>query len=117
MVGRISKRTVDALTSTRSNVLLWDAQLPRFGLKVTLAGAKVYVVQYRVGRRLRRYTIGRHGAPWTPDTARKEALRLLALVEAGNDPVETKQSRRTASTIRDLAGRFLSEHVEAKCKA
>ena len=30
--------------------------------------------------------IGRHGAPWTPDTARNEARRLLGIVANGFDP-------------------------------
>lgn len=31
-------------------------------------------------------SIGRHGSPWTPDTARTEAKRLLGLVAGGKDP-------------------------------
>jgi hypothetical protein len=32
------------------------------------------------------HSIGRHGAPWTPDTARKEAQRLLGILVTGIDP-------------------------------
>jgi integrase len=108
MVGAITKRAVDALTP---GTLLWDRELPRFGVKVTATGARVYVVQYRIGRRLRRYTIGRHGAPWTPDLARKEALQLLALVASGIDPAAAKLAGRTAPTVRELAERVLREHL------
>ena len=31
-------------------------------------------------------SIGRHGSPWTPDTARSEALRLLGTLVGGGDP-------------------------------
>ena len=31
-------------------------------------------------------SIGRHGSPWTPDTARNEALRLLGTLVGGGDP-------------------------------
>jgi integrase len=111
VVGAVTKRAVDALTPARANTLLWDRELSRFGVKVTPAGAKSYVVQYRIGRRLRRYTIGRHGAPWTPDLARKEALRLLALVARGIDPAAAKLAGRTAPTVRNLAERVLTEHL------
>jgi integrase len=111
MVGSITKRAVDALKPGATTRLLWDEELPRFGVKCTPAGAKVYVVQYRMGRRLRRYTIGRHGAPWTPDLARKEALRLLALVASGIDPAAAKLTGRTAPTVRDLAERVRTEHL------
>lgn len=113
-IAAITKRAVDALTPISKSTgpgFLWDRDLPRFGVKVTPTGAKIYIVQYRVGRRLRRYTIGRHGAPWTPDLARKEALRLLVLVASGIDPAAVKQAGRTAPTVRELAARVLAEHL------
>ncbi len=62
--GRISKRSADALKPGERNKLLWDTALPGFGLKVTPAGGRTYLVQYRVGGRkgrTRRVTIGKHG--------------------------------------------------------
>ena len=84
-VTRISKRTVDAAEcpAGKRNVCLWDATVKGFGLVVTSNGARTYVLQYRLGGRhatTRRYTIGRHGSPWTPDTARERALDILQLV-------------------------------------
>ncbi len=73
--------------------------------------------------RLRRFTIGRHGAPWTPDTARDEARRLLGEVVRGVDPSAEKRDRRGADTVADLcdayladaeAGRLLTRRGEAK---
>jgi len=42
----------------------------------------------------RRSTIGQHGSPWTPTTARKEGERLAVLVAQGVDPVEKEAKRR-----------------------
>jgi integrase len=108
---KITKRVVDGL---EPGAFAWDRG---FGVKATDGGTKVYVVSYRIGRRKRRYTIGKHGAPWTPDAARKEAHRLLTLVGAGIDPMEAKTAGRTQLTVRELAERFLTEHVDAKRKA
>ena len=107
---KITKRVVDAL---EPGAFVWDRG---FGVKATDGGGKVYVVSYRIGRRKRRFTIGRHGSPWTPDTARREASRLLTLVGSGIDPMEAKTASRKALTVRELAERFLIEHVEAKRK-
>jgi integrase len=107
---KITKQVVDDL---KPGTFVWDRG---FGVKATETGSKVYVVSYRIGRRKRRYTIGRHGAPWTPDTARREALRLLTLAGSGVDPMEMKAAGRKAPTMRELAERFLAEHVEVKCK-
>jgi integrase len=71
-----------------------------------------------VGRRSpqRKLTIGRHGSPWTPDTARTEAKRLLGIVASGGDPAAVKTQRRKALTMADLSHRFIDEHVKARRK-
>lgn len=103
-VARITKRSVDMLTPEGSDVFLWDERLRGFGLRLTPKGSKSYVVQYRMGGReapTRRYTIGNHGSPWTPETARQEAERILILVRQGTDPVDAKNERRRQAV--DLA--------------
>ena len=56
----------------------WDSSLPGFGARRQNSEAVVYVLFYRTREGRQRWlTIGRHGAPWTPDTAREEAKRLL----------------------------------------
>jgi hypothetical protein len=120
MQARITKRTVDAAKPGPRDSFLWDAEVKGFGLKVTPAGRKVYIVQYRPGggrsAPVRRYTIGLHGAPWTPEQARHEAGKLLAKVKQGGDPAAIRQADRKAETVAELADRFMREHVEARRK-
>jgi integrase len=59
--------------------------------------------------RQRRYTIGRHGAPWTPDMARDEAKRALAEVTRGLDPSENKAAKRGAPDMADLCDRYWAD--------
>jgi hypothetical protein len=111
--GKISKRSVDALKPGERDSYLWDSELAGFGLKVTPAGRKVYLVQYRLGGRkgrTRRVTIGKHGTV-TPDKAREAAKRLLGQVADGQDPAESKTQDRKAPTVADVADRYLKEHV------
>jgi hypothetical protein len=70
----------------------------------------------RIAGRQRWITIGRHGSPWTPETARREALRLLGLRAVGKDPATERDRQKGAFTIADLADRFLAEHVAHRCK-
>ena len=112
MKTRITKRAVDATSAGERDGFLWDTALAGFGLKVTPAGKNVYVLQYRANGRVRRYTIGTHGSPWTPEQARAEAKRLLGEVAAGADPAERKGERRKSPTVNDVCDRYLSEHVE-----
>ncbi len=102
--GRITKRNVDSLESGAGDVFLWDEDLRGFGLRLTPKGSRSYVLQYRMGGReapTRRYTIGSHGSPWTPETARKEAERVLIMVRQGIDPVDAKKEQRRQAV--DLA--------------
>lgn len=115
--GKITKRTLDALQSGAVIGFLWDDELKGFGLKITAGGSASYVIQYRMGGReakTRRYTIGSHGSPWTPFTAREEATRLLRLVAQGIDPVESDKQRRREAV--DLAFSNYADRFAADCK-
>jgi integrase len=90
----ISKRTVDATQPDSRDTFFWDDEVKGFGLKVTPAGGKIYVFQYRIARPghaastpARRYTIGKHGN-LTPEQARSRAKELALLVATGIDPRE-----------------------------
>jgi hypothetical protein len=123
MREKITKRSVDALRPALdgSEAVIWDTEVKGFGIRAQRGGSKSYIVHYRAGfgrgAPLRKVTIGRHGAPWTPETARKEARRLLGLVEGGADPAAAKIARNEAPTVADLVERFFIEHVQAKRKA
>ena len=115
--GKITKRTLDALQAGAVTGFLWDDELKGFGLKISASGSASYVVQYRMGGReakTRRYTIGGHGSPWTPFTAREEATRLLRLVDQGIDPVESDKQRRREAV--DLAFSNYADRFAASCK-
>ena len=78
--SKLTKRTIDALRPTSARYTVWDTDVSGFGLRVTPKGEQSYVIKYRLSGQQRWYTIGRHGSPWTPELARKEALRLLVLL-------------------------------------
>ena len=125
----ISKRTVDAAKPGAADYFVWDAGgndvIKGFGLKVTPAGSKVYVYQYRVARPgeadrtpAKRYTLGKHGN-LTPDQARKRAKELAALVDQGIDPrrqeldviAEQDEADRLAAEGARLEGELAFEKV------
>jgi integrase len=114
MKAKITKRTVDAVTPAKRDTFIWDTELKGFGLKVTPANNRVYILQYRMSGPTRRYTIGRHGSPWTPDSARHEATRLLGLIAAGNDPAASKADDKIAPTVAQLCDLYLVEGAATK---
>jgi integrase len=116
--GRVTKRSVDAAEARKTDSYVWDQDLPGFGLKVTPAGRKVYLVQYRLGGRkgrTRRYTIGQHGE-LTPTGARVEARRLLGEIAAGRDPAAERDKTRADKSLGTVLDQFMAEHVRPKLK-
>ena len=96
---------------------VWDATVPGLGARRQTGPAVSYFLKYRNSDgRQRWHSIGRHGAPWTPETARAEARRLLGAVAAGVDPTAERTARKEAPTVAELAARFLAEHVDPKRK-
>jgi integrase len=105
---RIGLREVRAL---KPNTEIWDAGLPGFGARRQRSEAVAYVVLYRTAEgRMRRFTIGRHGAPWTPDTARAKALAVLAEAQVeGGDPAADKQAKRRAENVTELCDAYWAD--------
>ncbi len=109
---KITKRLVDDTSAAEQTLFCWDTVLSGFGLKVTPAGKKLYIVQFRPfgGRKstTKRISLGEHGR-LTPDEARKRAKRILGAVADGRDPSEELGQRKRAPTVADIAPQFLDE--------
>ena len=90
--------------------IVWDTAVPGFGARRQRGAAVAYFLKYRTrGGRQRWHTIGRHGAPWTPDGARQEARRILGEVVQGGDPAAEKHAARKALTVAELCDVYLAD--------
>lgn len=127
--GAISKRSVDALEKTGKTHYLWDNNPIGFGVRVTPAGIKSYIFQFRMGGRgspVRREIIGRT-EKIAPDKARSRAHELAHMARTGTDPIEKKKADRRAHvetklTATELAfdaycQRYLDERVKPEALA
>jgi integrase len=105
-MGQIGKRDIAAL---QPGQVIWDGAISGFGARRQV-GAVSYMLIYRTAEgRQRWHTIGRHGSPWTPDTARREAKRLLGSVAGGIDPAALKQAKRSAQSVAELCDLYLAD--------
>lgn len=107
-MAKLTKRVVDAAESRPSDYVIWDDELPGFGLRVFASGKRSYVIQYRQGGRSRRFTIGLHGI-WTPERARQEAKTQLGRVAQGEDPAEEKQIDHKSLSVKELCDLYLAD--------
>ena len=81
-----------------------------FGLRITAAGGKAFILSYSVDGRQRRKTIGAWPT-WTLDAARAEATDLVRGIDKGHDPLEEKRRRKADPTMADLAAEWLDNHA------
>jgi len=110
-VAKISKRTVDAVAvpPEGGENRLWDNELKGYFLRVYPTGRRVYAIKYRVGRLQRIYTLGVHGSPLTPDSARIAAQDAFENIRHGLDPATAKKAARDALCVADLIDKYLAE--------
>ena len=101
---RVGLREVRAL---QPGQIVWDTVVPGFGARRQKGPAVAYVLFYRTAEGRQRWqTIGRHGAPWTPDAARDQARRILGETVQGADPAAEKQAKRKAETVAELCDAY-----------
>jgi integrase len=110
MAAELNKTTVDALACPpgRRDMLVFDAKLPGFAIRVTETGTKTFILQYKRGGRTRRIVIGRYGIV-TPTQARNKALELLGELAKGVDPL----AAREAAIAAEGAAKAAQERIEA----
>jgi integrase len=114
MPERLTDKFVKALPApTTGNKLHYDAEVKGFAVRVTAAGARAFVLNYRAGGRERRYTIGSF-PDWSAAAARKEAGELKKLVDRGQDPMGERHDERAAPTVGDLIDRFAADYLPKK---
>lgn len=97
---------VEGLAPDGRDQTIWDTGCPRLGLRITPAGRKLYVVQYRakpapgVPSTSRKVTIGEHdGTLWNVTKARAQARKVLGAVDAGGDPVADRLAKAEADKL------------------
>jgi integrase len=113
MAHRLSDGLVRRLTPpAHGNTITYDTEVSGFGIRVTAASARSFVLNYRrkADGLERRYTIGQWPA-WSVSGARVEAKRLRRAIDGGADPIGEDRAMRDAPTVADLAERFEREHI------
>lgn len=101
------------LPAGKSEAIHFDDDLPGFGLRLREGGGRTWIVQYRFGRKQRRFTLGKVEVLGA-ERARQSARDTLAKVQLGTDPQATKvEARVTAGmTLGSEIERYLEQFAQ-----
>jgi integrase len=113
---KLTKSAVDAAQPQAEAVELRDTLVPGFLCKITPAGRKVFMLQYRTNAGERRKpALGLYGE-LTVEQARSLAQEWLAQVRRGGDPGAEKADARQAPTVADLCKKFMEDYSKKRNK-
>jgi integrase len=108
---RIGVREVENAAPEAKERILWDTELKGFGLKITPAGNKSFILRYRTSDHVpRKPKIGDYPS-MRPAEARKIAERWMIVIKGGGDPSGERKAQRTArgqGTVAELFEDYLA---------
>jgi len=113
---KLTQSAVDAAHPQAQAVELRDTLVPGFLCKISPAGRKVFMLQYRTNAGERRKpAFGQYGE-LTVEQARSLAQEWLAQVRRGGDPAAAKATARKAPTVKELCGKFMEVYSKQRNK-
>lgn len=113
---KLTKSAVDAAKPQAQAVELRDTVVPGFLCKITPAGRKVFMLQYRTNAGERRKpALGQYGE-LTVEQARVMAQEWLAEVRRGGDPSTAKAAARKAQTMKEYCHTFMEDYSKQRNK-
>lgn len=107
--------TLAVVAKLKPGETVWDTDVKGFGVRYR-ASTISYVFKKRIGGKQTWVTIGRHGSPWTPETARRKALSFASDALEGINPNDTRKAEAAKLSFADVSRTFLDQHTK-KIKA
>jgi integrase len=117
---KLNEGVVEALKEPKSGnhvyyfpeAVIQGSKVPRgFGVRVTSAGARSFVLNYRCAHVERRYTIGQW-PDWSVLNAVREARSLRKQVDRGEDPIAARRKNEAQSTGKDTVKAICEEYLK-----
>lgn len=112
MAAKLTDAIVKALPAPATgSKITWDETVKGFGCRVTAAGARSFVLNYRTrAGQGRRFTIGSF-PDWKTNAARAEAAEWKKRIDRGEDPLAELEAERTAPTVAGMLDRYAEERL------
>ena len=120
--GNLSEETIKRLRAPAkgnsityfAGAIIQGAKAPRgFGVRVTAAGARAFILNYRLRGREHRFTIGAW-PDWSALKAVREARNLRQRVDRGEDPLKDRAPTPTMKSVSSVIDDFMTRYVRNK---
>jgi integrase len=117
--GKLSEETVKRLpvpdkgnrVSYFAGATIQGAKAPRgFGVRVTAAGARAFILNYRLRGREHRFTIGAW-PDWSALKAVREARNLRQRIDRGENPIADRIPSPATASVASLLDEFVARYV------
>ena len=121
-LGKLSEETVKRLpVPERGNRVIYfagatiqGAKAPRgFGVRVTAAGARAFVLNYRLRGREHRFTIGAW-PDWSALKAVREARNLRQRIDRGENPIDDRAPSPATASVAVVIDEFVARYVATR---
>ena len=97
-----------------AGAMIQGAKAPRgFGVRVTAAGARAFILNYRLRGIEHRYTVGAW-PDWSALKAVREARSLRQRIDRGENPIEDRTPSPATETVASIIDDFVARHVRNK---
>lgn len=106
MRQRLIVRNIEALEPAERDYIVWDTDVPGFGLKVTPTGKRTFFLAYRTTAHTQRKPKIGDFPTLKPEAARRIAQDWAARVRAGGDPSRERMEERARESLGTLADLF-----------
>ena len=114
LAGRLADSLVRALPAPPTgNRISYDEEVKGFGFRITAAGARSFILNYRAYGRERRITIGSF-PDWAVKAAREQARSLKRQIDIGEDPMADRDEDRSARSVAQFCDLFEAEYLPSR---
>ena len=114
---RLTKTTIAGLDvpEGKNETTYYDQDLPGFGLRARSSGKKSWVAVYRLGKKVRRETLG-DAALVSPEQARIRAKKILARASLGEDTLAQRKEEKAKEedTLSKVTNAYIQQYVELR---
>ncbi len=114
---RLNKVTIPKLEvpAGKAEITYYDDDLRGFGVRARRGGKRSWIAVYRIGKKVRRVTIG-DATIVTPDEARAKAREVLARADLGEDAQAKRRAEqaKAATTLGAVIELYIQQYVEKR---